>query len=401
MAPVLTSIEETSHLSSEGDRHLPHQDPLKVHFFPRETTQVLEGKWNRMESECGHSVFTSWMWISSWLQVIQGKVIQCEVFAGSKMVGLGFFVEKLEYRFGIIPFRRLFLHRTGDHSKDRMCIEWNDLLICPGFETRVRLAVIQESTRGKRGFDEVVFGFTGEGHDLGISGPGFVPRIGLATPSPWLNLEKVRDVGYDAMLSHGTRAKIKRSLRSAEALGKINLRFAVSDQEAIEFYREAGPLHIKRFEEGEPGRQSGYLNPTFVSFHEALIPTLFSKGNIEFVKIMAGDIVIAYMYFMIYRNVVYFYQSAINYSSIPKGQPGLLANYLCICEFAKRGYDKYDFLAGDSLYKRMLTPDAAIMRFFHYRKRTLKMDLAERYLAWKQKNKTRKITNAKQQLPSS
>ncbi|HKP95037.1 MAG TPA: GNAT family N-acetyltransferase [Fibrobacteria bacterium] len=362
-------------------------EPLSVRLFPRESKDALRDKWREMEAVSEHTFFTCWDWISGWLDTVSAQILQCEVHAGEELVGLGLFVERRERRMGLIPFRRLFLHRTGEHALDRMCIEWNDLLIRPGFEEGVRRSLVEVLTREPRGADEVVFGYTPEGHDRGVAGPGFVSRIGYTQASPWVDLARVRaEGGFDNTLSHKTRANVRKSLRKAEALGRIELRSAATAGEALDFFREAGPYHIERWKNGKPGRQSGYLNPTFLAFHERLIPVAFDHGRLDFVKVTAGGVLLAYMYFFVYRKVVHFYQSVVNFAGLENGQPGLIANYLCIQKFAEQDLEKYDFLAGDSQYKRVLATDTATQMYFHYRKRSLKMGMVERYLAWKHKS---------------
>ena len=367
----------------DSGRNTP-SEVLRVRLFPCEKNAVLRDKWLAMEAVCEHTFFTSWDWISCWMETVGSEILQCEAWMGENLVGLGLFVEKRERGLGIISFRRLCLHRTGDRYRDRMCIEWNDLLIWPGLEQRVRRQVVAELTHGPKGADEVVFGFTPEGHNAGMVDPGFVPRIGYPYPSPFVDLVRVREEGgFDNTLSHKTRANVRKSIRLAEAIGHIELQSAASAEEALSYFREAGPFHIERFKDRTDGRQSGYLNPNFVAFHERLIPAAFQQGNLDLVKVTAGGVLLAYMYFFVYRKMVLFYLSAINYTGFGKGQPGLIANYLCIRKFSDQGMDKYDFLAGDSLYKRVLATDTATMRFFNYRKRSLKMEAAERYLGWK------------------
>ncbi len=370
------------------ESHLP-LEALKVCLFTCESIATLRCKWLAMETVCNHSFFTSWQWISSWMETMNAEVLQCEAWLGEVLVGLGLFVEKRERGLGLIPFRRLFLHKTGDRYRDRICIEWNDLLIHPGLEEIVRRQVVAHLIQGPKGADEVVFGLTSEGHDAGMVVPEFAPRISYPYPSPFVDLIRVRtEGGFDNTLSHKTRANVRKSIRLAEAIGKIELQSAATAEEALAFFRDAGPLHIERFKDRTTSRQSGYLNPHFVAFHECLIPTAFNHGNLDFVKVTTGGILLAYMYFFVYRKVVYFYQSAINYSSLEKGQPGLIANYLCIRKFSDQGMIRYDFLAGDALYKRVLGTDTATLRFFNYRKRSLKMVAAEKYLSWKNRAST-------------
>ncbi|MEO7776770.1 MAG: GNAT family N-acetyltransferase [Fibrobacteria bacterium] len=370
----------------------PRMQPLEslsVRLFPRDDDTVLRDKWLGMEAISEHTFFTSWHWISCWLGTVQAEVLQCEARMGDELVGLGLFVETLEIR-GLIPLRRLWLHKTGRRAQDRIGIEWNDLLIKRGMESRARKGVIGHLINRPR-VDEVVFGLTGDGHDAGVAGPGIVASIGRSDPVPWVDLGRVAaQGGYDLALSSKNRNNVRRSQRKAEAMGKLEVRSAATVDEALRFFREAGPYHIERFKDGKPDRRSGYLNPAYVAFHEKLIGAVFGRGLVDLVKITAGEAVLAYMYYFVYGKTVYAYQSAVNFASHGnasdgKMSPGLLANYLCIRKFADQGMEKFDFLAGDYYYKQALATDSGWMRFYKYSKPSLKMSAVEKLLAFKRR----------------
>jgi hypothetical protein len=343
----------------------------------------------RMEALSDHTFFTSWHWISCWLDMAGSEALQCEVYSGGELVGLGLFVDTREMR-GLVPLRRLHLHRTGLRDLDRIGIEYNDLLIVRGMESQVRKCAIAHLIR-RPGVDEVVFGLTGDGHDAGVPGRGIIARIGWSEPVPWVDLKRVKaEGGYDPALSAKNRNNVRRSQRKAETLGKVEVRSAADVDEALRFFREAAPLHIERWKDGKPGRQSGYLNPLYVAFHERLIRNVFSLGYVDLVRITAGEVLIAYMYYFVYRKSAYAYQSAVNFS-VQEGahdgkmSPGLLANYLCIRKFADQGLEKFDFLAGDYYYKRALATDSGWMRFYKYRKPGIKMAAVDKLLSLKRR----------------
>jgi hypothetical protein len=354
---------------------------LDIRLFPREDSGALRDKWLAMEAVSEHTFFTSWHWISCWLETVEPDALQCEAYAGGELVGLGLFVEAREMR-GPIPLRRMHLHRTGRRDEDRIGIECNDLLIKSGMEKRVRKAVIGHLVR-RPGVDEVIFGLTCDGHDAGIAEPGVMAVHGWSDRAPWVDLKRAAmEGGYDQALSARNRGHVRRSLRKAEAMGKVEARSAKTVEEALEFFREAGPYHIERWKDREPGRRSGYLNPTFVAFHERLIRRAFGHGCVDLVKVTAGDAVIAYMHYFVYRRSVYAYQFAVNFGiqgggTEGKMSPGLLANYLCIRKFADQGAERFDFLAGDYRYKRALATDADWMRYYRYRRPGPKIALVD------------------------
>jgi CelD/BcsL family acetyltransferase involved in cellulose biosynthesis len=353
-----------------ADRSGASGSRLDIRLFPREDSGTLRDKWLAMEAVSEHTFFTSWHWISCWLETVEPKALQCEAYAGDELVGLGLFVEAREMR-GLIPLRRMHLHRTGRWDEDRIGIEWNDLLIKSGMEKRVRQAVIRNLVRRPE-VDEVIIGLTGDGHDAEIAEPGVMAAHGWSDLAPWVDLKRVAiEGGYDQAIA-----------------AKVEVRSAKNLDEALRFFREAGPYHIERWKDNKPGRRSGYLNPTFVAFHERLIRTTFGHGCVDLVKITAGNAVIAYMYYFVYRRSVYAYQFAVNFGiqgnqSQGKMSPGLLANYLCIRKFAEQGAERFDFLAGDYRYKRSLATDTVWMRFYRYRRPGPKIALVDGLLRLK------------------
>ena len=87
-------------------------------------------------------------------------------------------------------------------------------------------------------------------------------------------------------------------------------------------------------------------------FHAHCSPSCLPRGTAELVRVAAGDKIIGYVYNFIYNGWVCAYQTGLEYGSDPKLKPGLVAHYLCIERHLSEGAHCYDFLAGDSRYKR-------------------------------------------------
>jgi CelD/BcsL family acetyltransferase involved in cellulose biosynthesis len=71
-------------------------------------------------------------------------------------------------------------------------------------------------------------------------------------------------------------------------------------------------------------------------------------------RVKLGDDIIGCVQVLIDRNRVLCYQGG---SAEYRGKlsPGVIADYLCIEECFRRGYDAYDFLAGNSHHKQKMS----------------------------------------------
>jgi CelD/BcsL family acetyltransferase involved in cellulose biosynthesis len=150
-------------------------------------------------------------------------------------------------------------------------------------------------------------------------------------------------------LSSNTRHQVRRSLRLYEnAHGRAQVVPAQSTEEAITMFHEAGSWHRSRW------LDSGYNNPAFIEFHETLIKRGFDHGNIKLFRIVFGNHVVGVFYFLLIEGCAYFYLQGLRSESNNKLKPGLNAHCLLMQHFLKQGYDVYDFMGGESQYKRQL-----------------------------------------------
>ena len=175
--------------------------------------------------------------------------------------------------------------------------------------------------------------------------------IYIRRPCYTANLKNIRQQGmnYLQSLTSNTRYQIRRSIRHYEKLhGELSIEFAKNEKQAFDFFQQAGPYHIKRWED------SGYKNELFIKFHENLIKNCFNDNSINLLKVKSGNTTIAIMYYHIAGKKVFFYLHGLLYEPDTKLKPGLVAHSLASQYYLEQGMDIYDYMGGYSQYKEQL-----------------------------------------------
>jgi CelD/BcsL family acetyltransferase involved in cellulose biosynthesis len=167
-----------------------------------------------------------------------------------------------------------------------------------------------------------------------------------------VNLDAIRLSGRGCLehLSANTRYQIRRSMRLYEKHGELTAQRATNIDEAMRYYSEMELLHQRYWL--SRGQAGAHAYPFYGKFHRALLANCLPRGTAELVRIAAGDKTIGYVYNFVRDGWVYAYQTGLEYDSDSKMKPGLVAHYLCIEKHLSEGAHGYDFLAGDSRYKR-------------------------------------------------
>ena len=110
-----------------------------------------------------------------------------------------------------------------------------------------------------------------------------------------------------------TRYQVRRSIRLYEKkYGALKLSQPKNKEEALEFFLEAGKLHVQRWED------SGFKNKEFIQFHKNLILDSFEDNTINLLKLTANKETIAIMYYHLIAGTVYFYLHGLNYEDDKK-----------------------------------------------------------------------------------
>ena len=321
-----------------------------------ESPEALARDWSALERVVRPSFFLSWNWISVWLEVYRPRADVLRVRRDGETVALALLVRGHDRRHaGLLTSRTLHLHQTGLEPEDQIWIEYNGMLTTEAGRAPVYRATMRFLVEHYPDWDEFVIGAVREEDAALLDDAAAVHRHDLWTaPCYGIDLADIRrrDSAYLDTLSRNTRYQIRRAVRLYEEQGALSIRRPQDTDEAVERFREIGPLHLARW--GGGAGQSGFANPEFMAFHEALIRRHWDEGNVDVIHIRCGEELISAFYNLRYQGSVYFYLSGVRRETDPRLKPGLVGHALCIQEYLDAGADFYDFMGGGERYKSSL-----------------------------------------------
>jgi CelD/BcsL family acetyltransferase involved in cellulose biosynthesis len=193
-----------------------------------------------------------------------------------------------------------------------------------------------------------------------------------------------------AGLSANTRQQIRRSRRALEtSYGPLRLMGADSAGQAQQWFDAMAPWHRQRWSpEGAASGSSGFDNPSFVRFHRELIERAFAQGQIRLWRVLSGDRIIAMLYNFRVADTEAFYLGATDPALDPAMRPGLVAHQCAMDQCLSEGLSVYDFMAGDSQYKRQLSNRKEELLWLVLQRPRLKFRLEDALRALRQRYRT-------------
>jgi CelD/BcsL family acetyltransferase involved in cellulose biosynthesis len=319
----------------------------------------LETLWRELESRADTTFYTTWSWMGNWLRVLPPNMMPGLLAArrGGRLIGLGLMVKGKALLLRSIPVKCWRLHATGIEDIDELAIEYNGFLVDRDHAVPVKQAMLHfllystgvkrlEMSRAESQYDQ-----------LAQRLPKDVLVRSVPATSYLVDLEQARAVpgGFLSLLSTNTRSQLRRSMGAYQALGTLALRQASSVDEARAFLVRLKALHGQTW--AERGVRSGFSHGlTAARFHDSLIEQGLARGEIQVLRIDAGDTEVGYLYNFVHRGRVIFYQSGLNYGLLDKhDRPGLVCHGMAIEHNMRLGHRRYDFAAGDYRYKASLS----------------------------------------------
>lgn len=327
-----------------------------VSLSPLNDISILETQWLDLEARSSCPFFLSWTWISAWLSTFAPDCEVLKVRFQGQVVGLALVTRSQFSVFNRFSSSRIHFHQTGNAVCDQIWTEYNGMLCMDEHYKASLLASVRYLEASFPDWDELVVGAVSKEVAETLEGASNLKRHNLwQSPSYGVDLLKIAKNSGDYLgsLSRNTRYQIRRSLRlyQSESAG-LALVFARSCAQALEYLEEVAPLHLARW--GSGPNESGFANDRFVEFHRELIRRAWPEGQIDFIKVINGDSVIAYIYNFLYRGTAYFYLSGLAMESDSKLKPGLCSHALCIQHYLDKGLEYYDFMGGEARYKASL-----------------------------------------------
>jgi CelD/BcsL family acetyltransferase involved in cellulose biosynthesis len=307
--------------------------------------------WQALEARAEPGLTCSWTWTETWLRHYGDVVPHRFLLVGGEADpdALALVTRSLRRVKGVPLLRRVHLGTAGEPPGESVHVECNRLLARPGARAEAA-AAIARALRGQRGWDELVLdGFDAEDAAALTAEGGFELR---EEPSPTTDLAAIRERGGDVLgaLSNGVRRRVERALRG---LGELEADWAATSAQAREIYDELVALHQARWEAA--GERGAFASPRFHAFHAELIERLLPRGEVVLFRVRGAAGTIGCLYSLVDRGRVLFYQGGLAQLADNKLRPGLVAHVLCMQACLERSFAEYDFLAGESRYKRELS----------------------------------------------
>jgi len=351
---------------------------LELRFIdPSKELSRIKSIWCEFCSTSDVAYFLSWGWIENWLLCLPEDVRpHLAMICKDGSPSVIFFLKKNHVvRKHLFQSRGWFVNTTGKPVYDNIWIEYNRFLhrCSENISVREIIDLLPEP------WDEIFLpgldtkSFPGDALENPLAGYNIV--IENRSPSPYVDLAEVRakQGGYISLLSSNTRSQIRRSYRLYETRGPVILEVAETMNDALRIFEEMLKLHQYAWEARKI--ESAFASESVIHFHKALIQKRFNSGEIQLLRIQAGNFTVGCLYNFVNRGEVYFYQSGMNYEANRRLKPGLVSQVEAVKYNAMTGYRVYDFLGGIERYKASLATNENQLVWIRIQKKKIKFSI--------------------------
>jgi CelD/BcsL family acetyltransferase involved in cellulose biosynthesis len=308
---------------------------------------ALGKRWQDLEQRADCSFFQSWSWTGCLAAERFPDPLLVEATEAGRTVALALFNR---VRRTIGP-ARLFLGEAGDPGLDCPYIENNGVLTEAGREDELTEACL----RAVAASCVLVLSGIGDTVMQAVRRAAGTVWICKESVAPFIDLAALHrtEGDYLAARSANTRQQIQRSDRFFAANGALTARRAETLASAHATLDLLADLHQKSWL--ARGQAGSFAMPFFARFHHALIDAAFGRGQIELTTVGNATAVVGVLYNFSFRRRLLAYQSGFDYAAAGvHGKPGLTCHHAAIQGALARDFGVYDFLAGDTRYKRSL-----------------------------------------------
>jgi CelD/BcsL family acetyltransferase involved in cellulose biosynthesis len=308
---------------------------------------ALGKRWQDLERRSDCSFFQSWSWTGCLAAERFTDPLLVEATEAGRTVALALFNR---VRRTIGP-ARLFLGEAGDPVLDCPYIEDNGVLTEAGREDELTEACL----RAVAASHVLVLSGIGDTVMQAVRRVSGTIRLRKVSVAPFVDLAALRRTkgDYLAARSANTRQQVRRSDRFFAATGALTAERAETLASAHATLDLLAVLHQKSWL--ARGRSGSFAIPFFARFHHALIDAAFGHGQVELTTVGNATAVLGVLYNFSFRRRLLAYQSGFDYAAAGMhGKAGLTCHHAGIQDAMARDFGVYEFLAGDTQYKRSL-----------------------------------------------
>jgi CelD/BcsL family acetyltransferase involved in cellulose biosynthesis len=332
-------------------------DPsVEIFLEPVESPAQAAKLWQPLAERAPRSGFLGWPWIGTWLLHLPHQVRPMLLGArqGGQVVALSLIARRREqrHRMELIQDR---LHEAGDPVLDRIMLEHNDILVAPEAPPDIRERLFDGLLSRPDAPDEIVARHLRPealaALDRAAARHGRIRHDAHVRRHDFVDLNGLRLAGRDYLdlLGPNTRAAIRRSERLYAGEAPIVVEPARDTAEALEVFESLVARHQARW--AARGKQGAFGTKGLYLFHRMTVKAGVPRGEVELLRVRAGDTVLGELYNIRRGGWICQYQSGLVPPADNRHKPGLVAHAAAVRHYAKQGADRYDFLVGDSRYK--------------------------------------------------
>lgn len=344
---------------------------MRIEAHPWLSWPRLSHVWAELAAATPNSAFfLGREWVETWIEVFGAQLRPKIVLflSGEEVVGICLVVFRTRFR-GPVPVRRAYLNAAGEDEEDDTCSEYNRILCRPGYEAAVEAAL--GIWLAAEDWDEFVANALSD--ELVLPPLETCGIIRQETSCYYVDLTASATTldAFLGRLSRNTREQIRRSIRHYQEQGELRVQRAESVEQAESFLAELAALHQASWQ--SRGRRGMFASSRFFIFHKLLIAKAFAKGGIRLLRVCAGETTIAVLYLFVQAGKVMFYQSGLHRVTGNRLKPGLVAHALAVADCAAAGLREYDFLAGESQYKKSMSTASRRLVWLVFQRRGVKL----------------------------
>ncbi len=326
-------------------------------------------EWQALDNRLGSpylSCSAEWtrIWIRHYGNLIPHRI--AVLSSGTDIVGMCLLSQGVGQHDGPFAIKTIHVGTAGEPEGDSVCVEYNHLLTSPQYRPEFARQLMQSISQQE---SCEYFVLDGMNHDdtrafIDLNAPTEVNEV----PCHYCDLNAIRSSTHEPwrMFGTSTRTNLRRSLRD---LGPVELDWGDTADQALDFYEEMIGYHRLRW--NASGKAGAFSSSRFTEFHRDLIAAMVPAGRAVMVRARQASRVLGILYLMIQDNRLLYYQAG-----LPEHQSklslGNVTQYLTMLEGARRGYDAFDFMAGDAQYKRVLSTHHNTLYWAKWRRPSVK-----------------------------
>ncbi|WP_421132046.1 GNAT family N-acetyltransferase [Alteromonas sp. A079] len=287
--------------------------------------------------------------LQSWVISKQASLCAFVLFEDEKPVCMVLIGRQTKRKFGF-KINVAVLNQAGNAIDDQIWIEYNSLIGNSQYHSIFFNELI--NALANRKFDMLSVSMSEGDHNyISQHQQRYINKHTILGYTTQLNRHTTQ-ASLTEKLSANSRSKVRRSERKLrERFGELRIEVADNDEQRHAFFNDLSKIHIARW--GSTPEGSGFENSVFLKTIKKLAFEHYEFTDIA--KVTAGEFVLGYTLNFIFNDTVYFYCSGINNILNDKHiKPGYTMHLHLMAYYAALGYRQYDFMGGDSQYKRTL-----------------------------------------------